>query len=71
MKTILSLLFVAYIFSACSQTTVPMVVKSENFHYKQAKAIIETQKKARKNQLKAAQKMRKKELNELRAYTKK
>jgi len=64
-------MFVAYIVSACTQATVPMVVKSENFHYKQAKAIIETQKKVRNNQLKAAQKLRKKELNELKAYTKK
>lgn len=71
MKTILSLLFVGYIFSACTQTTVPMTVKDENFHYKQAKAIITSQKKNRKNQIKTAQKLHKKELNQLRTLSKK
>lgn len=55
---------------ACSPVTMPTSAKSENFNYKQAKAIIDSQKKVRKKQMKAARKARKKEINEIRALSK-
>lgn len=62
MKALLTCLGMMYLIAACNPVTVPVSGRSENFNYKQAKSIIESQKKYRKKEVRTASKNRKKEL---------
>lgn len=62
MKALLTCFGMMYFLTACNPVTVPVTGRSENFNYKQAKSIIESQKKYRKKEVRTAAKNRKKEL---------
>ncbi len=62
MKALLTCFGMMSLMIACNPVTVPVSGRSENFNYKQAKTIIESQKKYRKKELRTATKNRKKEL---------
>ncbi|GEM_PF-1487648 len=62
MKALLTSFGIIYLITACNPVTVPVTGRSENFNYKQAKTIIESQKKHRKKEVRTASKNRKKEL---------
>lgn len=70
MKALITTFAGIILLAACSPVTMQATSKNENFNYKQAKAIIDSQKKVRKKQMKAAKKARKKEINEIRALSK-
>lgn len=57
------------IFSSCTGVTVPPSSKAEDFNLKQAKAIISSQHKVRKKQLKMERKRRNHEMHDLKALS--